>query len=404
MIPVITPLLGLDPSRSLRVAAEALAQQELTLNARSGPADTTFDQDPIRLRSALTSWSGNELATGTRVGEVPDPGVLLGLVSEGPIASAPLPVDIAAQTLRRYTIRVPVLKDRFDDHVNRAGTFVPPWLRPDERRQKSQEAFDAAMKVAREQGFAAAAALFEGIRGDCFPEAQTAMAVFELRELGDSQGALRRLGEVLRAAPGNVAARILRAKTLAADPGRLVEAASDFLGVLRELARADRQGSEASIRPAREIRGEAIEGLWKLHGAFADPPALAAALALAERDPARGFEALWRYVHTHPCAWDAQAHLGTIALSARRFEVTTRMLGNVRWLFPEDPNPHFVYGQALASQGRARAAVPALELAARLSPGDADIARWLAFAREQAAAAGEGEAGPPSGTPAAFKI
>jgi len=397
MVPLIVPLAGLDASRSLRIAHEVMAEQEQILSTGGGAAiniNKTFNLEDIRRRSALTSWSGQELTMGTRVGEVPDPGVLLGLLAEGPIAGAPLPIDIAAQTLRRYTVRSPDLKGRFDEHVDRAGTFVPAWLPPDKLRQKSQEAFDAAMKVAREQGFATAAALFEGVRGECYPEAQIAVAVYELRELRETASALRRLGDVLRVAPGNVAARMLRAKTLMADAGRLVEAASDFLVVLRELAWSDLQASSARSgavsRPAREVRDEATEGLWRLHRLFAEPPELEAALALAQMDPARGFEALWRYVHTHPCAWDAQAHLGTLALAARRFDVTTRMLGNIRWLFPDDPNPHFVYGQALASQGRGKAAVEALEHAAALSPGDADIAAWIAFARAR-------DAGEPGG-------
>jgi tetratricopeptide (TPR) repeat protein len=200
---------------------------------------------------------------------------------------------------------------------------------------------------------------------------------------------------------------MLRAKTLMRDPGRLVEAASDFLVVLRELGRSEGTarafaGPVSSFRldappgsglgggagvspPARAVHQEATLGLWSLHRQFADARALDVALAVAKVDPARGFEALSRYVHTHPCAWDAQAHLGTLALAARRFDVTTKMLGNVRWLFPDDPNPHFVYGQALASQGRAHAAVAALEHAAALSPGDPDIAAWLGYAREQSA-------------------
>lgn len=410
MVPVVVPMPGLDASRSLRAALDAMAAQEQALYAGGsggGADDDTLDPEDIRRRSALTAWSGEELAAGTRVGEVPDPGVLLGLLSEGPIAGAQLPVDIAAQTLRRYALRSPELKARFDEHVDRAGTYVPAWLPPDERRQKSQEAFDAAMRVAREQGFAMAAALFEGVRGECYPEAQIAVAVYELRELRDPASALRRLGEVLRVAPGNVAARMLRAKVLMSDPGRPVEAASDFLVVLRELAWTDlapptsARGAPSARRPAREIRDEAIEALWALHRVFAEPPELDAALSLSQRDAARGFEALWRYVHTHPCAWDGQAHLGTIALEARRFEVTTRMLGNIRWLFPDDPNPHFVYGQALASQGRARAAVQALEHAAALSPGDADIAAWLAYAREQAALPGADGDQPPERPPGA---
>jgi Flp pilus assembly protein TadD len=435
MVPVALPLHGLDANRSLRSVQEAMAEQEQALY---GDPDATIDLERMRHRCALTSWSGANLTIGTRVGEVPDPGVVLGLLSDGPLDRAPLPVDITAQTLRRYVVRNAELKGRFDEHVDKAGTFAPMWLPPDELRAKSQVAFDAAMKVAREQGFALAAPLFEGVRGECFPAAQIAIAVYELRELGDAASALRRLAEVVRVAPTNVAARMLRAKALMADPGRLVEAASDFLVVLRELTRAEGPAkagvwgqsaastrgapkqdpgvwgqSAASTRgapkqdpavggqsapstrraPKQEptpelassVREEATAGLWALHRQFADPRMLEAALALARQDPARGFEALSRYVHTHPCAWDAQAHLGTLALAARRFDVTARMLGNIRWLFPDDPNPHFVYGQALASQGRAQAAAQVLEYATALSPGDPDIAAWLGYAREQMA-------------------
>lgn len=378
MFPTAVPIKGAPTARTLSFVLEELAAQERALfGSTSSPVDRP-DVEGLPDRAAITSWSGAPVALETRVADVPDPGVLLCLLYDVPVQNAPLPVEVFAQTLRRYAMRNAGLKATFDEHMDEAGSFTPSWMSPAELRQKSEEAFDAAMAVARGSGFAHAVPLFEAVRGDSFPAAQVAIAVYEVRELGDAANALRRLSEVVRVAPRNVAARMQRAKLLMRDPSRLVEAASDFLAVLRELARQD------TLQASAEVRDEATQGLWVLHREFADPPKLEAALALAAQDEERGFEALSRYVHTHPCAWDAQAHLGTLALARQRFDVATKLLGNVRWLFPDDPAPHFVYGQALASQGRMAAAVEALEHAAALSPGDADIAGWLAFARKRA--------------------
>jgi hypothetical protein len=304
---------------------------------------------------------------------------------DGPTHEAALPVDVFAQTLRRYALRDQGLRAKFDEHVDAAGTYVPAWLSPEVRKQKSQESFDAAMRVAREQGFAHAAPLFEGVRGDSFAAAQVAIAVYEMRELGDHESALRRLNEVVRVAPRNVAARMQRANLFAKDSIRKVEAANDWLHVLRELVR------EASTTEAsHEVAQAAMEGLWGLHREYADARELEAALDLVNQDVDRGFEALSRYVHTHPCAWDAQAHLASIALSRQKFELTSKLLVQVRWLFPDDPNPHFVYAQALASKGNLEAALTALEHASRLAPDDADIAKWLAFTRQRLLAEHQG--------------
>ena len=100
-----------------------------------------------------------------------------------------------------------------------------------------------------------------------------------------------------------------RAQVLARDHGRKVEAATDFLAVMREVARPD------SADSARGVRDTALEGLWALHQEFTEPAQLEAAVALCRQDPERGFEQLSRYVHTHPCAWDAQAHLASLALA-----------------------------------------------------------------------------------------
>src|SRR5262249_42890277 len=113
--------------------------------------------------------------------------------------------------------------------------------------------------------------------------------------------------------------------------------------------------------------------------------ALDAALALVKHDPDRGFDAVSRYVQTHPCSWDAQAHLASLALTRQKFDMTAKLLASVRWLFPGDANPHFVYGQALASKCKPEAALAALEHAAALAPNDADIAKWLRFANQKLA-------------------
>ena len=57
----------------------------------------------------------------------------------------------------------------------------------------------------------------------------------------------------------------------------------------------------------------------------------------------------------------------------------------MRWLFADDPNPHFVYGQALASLGKHESALLALQYAAALGPADQEIARWLAFVERKLA-------------------
>lgn len=362
--------------RSLKVVLDGLADQERALFGK--PAGAGGSED-LRRRAALTAWSGEALAVGTRIGEIPDPGVVLCLLYDVPANEAPLPIDVFAQTLRRYALRDAQLRARFEQHVNESGTYVPAWLSPEVRRQKSQEAFEAAMKVAREQGFSHAAPLFEGVRGDSFAPAQVAIAVYELRELGDVESAQRRLDEVIRVAPRNVAARMQRARLLVADSGRQVEAAADYLAVLREIARPDTQDA------SREVREVAVEGLWALHREFANSAELDAAVQLARQEPARGFEALSRYVHTHPCSWDAQARLASLALSQKRFDLTVKLLGQVRWLFADDPNPHFVYGQALASLGKFEPARAALAYAAALGPEDHEIGRWLAFVQRKLA-------------------
>lgn len=373
MYPQAVPLLGLAAHRSLRVIEEAMGETERALFGQpSGPRDA----NDLKRRTAVTSWSGDTLPLGTRVGEVPDPGVILGLLYEGPTSSATLPVDVFAQTLRRYTLRDPKLKQRFDEHVDEAGTYIPAWLSPAVRKQRSQEAFDVAMKVAREQGFAQAAPLFEGVRGDYFPQAQIAIAVYELRELGDKASALRRLNDVIQVAPRNIAARMQRARILMRETSRRVEAATDYLIVLREVSRGD--GEQEA---AEEVSHTAIEKLWELHAEFASKKKLEQALALVNEDPERGYEAVSRYVHTHPCSWDAQLRLAGLALAKERFDVVMKLLSPIRWLFPKDPRPHFMYGQALASRDLLVPAVRALEHAASLAPNDPDIERWLRFAR-----------------------
>jgi tetratricopeptide (TPR) repeat protein len=403
MFPVAVPQRGLPASRSLRLLFAFIAEEEHRLfgpPAASGIADPQTDRDELRARTALTAWSGDYLQPNTRIGEVPDPGVLLCLLYEGPAADAALPIDVFAQTLRRFALRDPAIRPRLDEHLDQAGTFVPPWLDPALRRQRSQEAFDRAMKMAREQGFSAAAPLFEAVRGDCFAPAQIAVALHE-REIGDVEAALSRLDEVVRVCPRNVAARMQRAQLLRQDPARAVDAAGDWLTVLREVARAPYDAVTVSAATApiseapvsREVHAAAAEGLWELCREFGNPGKRDAAFALAKADPQRGFEAVSRYVHTHPCAWDAQLLLASLALARQSFDLTIKLLVGVRWLFPGDPNPHFVYGQALAVKGDHDAAVQALSHAAALAPDDPDIAHWLAFSTEKLAPQAGAQAG-----------
>ncbi|MFO0760664.1 MAG: hypothetical protein U0359_29570 [Byssovorax sp.] len=374
MVPAVHAMKGAIAQRSLRMIHDALEERERSLfTAPRLPGD----EDDLKRRAALTAWSGDPLPIGTRVAEVPDPGVVLCLLYDGPVAAAPLPVDVFAQTLRRYALRDAALRTRFREHVDEAGTYVPSWLSPEVRRQMSQDAFDAAMRVAREQGFAQAVPLFEGVRGECFAKAQVAIAVHEMRELGDLESALRRLTEVVRVAPRNVAARMQRAALLRRDASRKVDSAADYLAVLRLLARPDDESSSPEVKEA------ATAGLWALHAEFHDPVELEGARAVAFQDVERGFEAVSRYVQTHPCAWDAQAHLASLALATQRFELTAKLLAHVRWLFPNDPNPHYVYGQALASTGAYERALGPLTHAANLAPGDLEIEEWLGFVRRK---------------------
>jgi hypothetical protein len=303
MYPAAVPIHGALTERSLKMVFDAAGEQERFLFPASSAPRSQAGGDELRHRGALTSWSGEPMPAGTRVSEVPDPGVVLSLIYERKGADAPLPVAVFAQTLRRFALRDPVLRAKFDQHVDEAGTFVPAWLSPEVRRQRSQEAFDAAMRVAREQGFAHAAPLLEGVRGASFAAAQVAIAVYEMRELGDDDSALKRLNEVVRVSPRQVAARMQRAALLMRDAGRRVEAATDYLAVLRECGRTDGDA------PPREVRDAATGALWELCGEYRHARKLESALAVAKQDPERGFEMLSRYVHTHPCAWDGQMHL-----------------------------------------------------------------------------------------------
>lgn len=374
MFPTVQPLRELPGQRSLRMVREALAEQEIAL---FGKPEFAVDEDDMKRRAALTSWSGDLQPVGARIAEVPDPGVLLCLLYDRPAAEAPLPVDVFAQTLRRYALRDATIRARFEEHVDKYGTFVPQWLSPDVRSKMSEDQFGAAMKVAREQGFAHAAPLFEGVRGDSFAKAQLAVAHYELRELGDRTSALRRLDDVIRVAPRNVAARMQRAGILAKEAGRQVEAGADYLAVLREIARPDSESA------SRELRGAAMDALWELNREFRDDAELDAAVTLSKSDRERGFDALSRYVQTHPCSWEAQVRLATLALARERFDQAARLLAQTRHLYPDDANPHFVYGQALSSIGKNGPALGVLEYALSLSPLDAEIREWLSFVRRQ---------------------
>jgi tetratricopeptide (TPR) repeat protein len=391
MYPAAVPVRGLPTERSLKAVFDAAADQERLLFAAPS---VRRGQDELRQRGSLTSWSGEPLPVGTRISEVPDPGVVLCLLYDTKAAEAPLPIAVFAQTLRRFALRDPLLRAKFDQHLDEAGTFVPAWLSPEVRRQRSQEAFDTAMRVARDQGFAHAAPLLEGVRGECFSSAQVAISVYEMRELGDMDSALKRLNEVVRVAPRHVAARMQRARLLMGDSGRRVEAAADYLSVLRECGRLDGEP------PPREVRDAATAALWDLCAEFRHARKLEAALTVAKQDSERGFELLSRYVYTHPCAWDGQMHLAVVALARQRFDLAVKLLAGVRWLFPDDPNPHFVYGQALAMSGPIDAALRALEYAEGLSPGDVDIRKWVTFARDKVV----GDRAPGSGATAIISV
>jgi tetratricopeptide (TPR) repeat protein len=392
MYPFAVPCTGLPTTRSLRLLLRTITDQECVLtgnaptdmpesapaiDAKGPEAPPTEAEDTLWARSAVTAWSGDLLVWTVPIAEVPDPGVVLALMYDGPAADAALPVDVFAQTLRRYALRDPTMRARFDAHVTEHGTFVPPWLSPEVRERRSREAFDRAMRVAQKEGFASAAPLFEGVRGPSYAQAQIALAVHEVRDLGDQETALGRLDEVVRVAPRNVAARVQRAQILMTDPSRRVEAATDWFAVLTEV------GAPSGQPPSPEVASAARQGLFALHAEFTNARKLETAAAAIREDPERGFEALSRYVHTHPCAWDAHVLLASASLARQGFELTARLLRDVRWLYPDDANPHFVYGQALAAKGNLEEALPALELAARLAPDDAAIAHWLDFARER---------------------
>src|SRR5262249_3253971 len=152
--------------RALHVMWDVIADRERTIFDAGVTPPPPSSEDDIRRRSAFTDWSGDVLGWGARIGEIPDPGVVLCLIYEGPATGAPLPIEVFSQTLRRFVLRDLTMRARFEVHVDRAGTFVPPWLAPEVRRQRSWAAYDRAMKVAREEGFDAASPLFEAVRGD----------------------------------------------------------------------------------------------------------------------------------------------------------------------------------------------------------------------------------------------
>src|SRR5262245_35862679 len=103
MYPAAAPIRGVPTERSLKVAYEAALEHERSVFSRVPLSRTVQDKqhDELRQRSSLTSWSGEALPAGTRVSEVPDPGVVLCLVYDTRAAEAPLPVAVFAQTLRR---------------------------------------------------------------------------------------------------------------------------------------------------------------------------------------------------------------------------------------------------------------------------------------------------------------
>lgn len=382
MFPAATRLKELPVDKSIRVLEQVVAEQEVALFGASGGAEAAFgpEDDPTSMRRALfASWSGDLLPRGLRIAEVPDPGVVLCLCYDQPRSEASLPSDVFAQTLRRFSVRDPALRQRFDEHMEEAGIFVPPWLSREALRQRSFDALSRALGLAREQGFAHAVPLLEAIRGDAHPQAQVTIALYELRELGDRAGARRRLDEVLAATPRAVPARMQRAQLLLSDPSTEVEAATDLLVVLRELAREEGSADSGGMQQA------AAELLWGLCRKFGNPRKLEQAVQLAQQEPERGFEVLSHYLHTHPCAWDAHVELAAVAIATKRFDQAAKLLTNVRWLYPNDANPHYLYGQALVMHGQPETALAALRVAERMAPGDGRIQHWIRFAAESVA-------------------
>ncbi len=406
MFPVALPCRELPAQRSLRVLYDAIAEQESALFHQDdpGPLPAPRDRDGVtepELPNPLTGGSstharsacalrGHGLVRGlprldlahrrgprSRRGALPD---VRGARGRRGAADRRLRPDAAPlRAARSHHAR-----RSFDGHVDQAGTFVPPWLSPEVRRLRSQEVFDRAMRVAREQGFAAAAPLFEGVRGDCFAPAQIAIAVHELRELGDTESALGRLDEVMRVAPRNVAARMQRAQILGGrrQPPRRRR---------RRLARRAARAGERQRRRAQRRRGERapIRRWASLVQRERGRPRRAVGAAPRVRQPAQargrrgagpaGHRARVRgglALRAHPPVrlGRARAPRPRSRSRGRASSSPSSSSRSVRWLYATDPNPHFVYGQALASRGDIEAALPALEHAARMAPDDAEIA------------------------------
>src|SRR5687768_998259 len=95
MYPAAVPFKNLPAQRSLKLVHEAMAEQERAL---FGKGPRSVDRDELKRRASIASWSGEVQSLGTRIGEVPDPGVLLCLLYDGPASTATLPIDVFAQT------------------------------------------------------------------------------------------------------------------------------------------------------------------------------------------------------------------------------------------------------------------------------------------------------------------
>jgi hypothetical protein len=85
MFPTALSMKQLGVPRSLKIVLDGMAEQERAL---FGKPDRPGDRDDLRRRAALTTWSGETLAVGTRIGEIPDPGVVLCLLYDGPAQGA----------------------------------------------------------------------------------------------------------------------------------------------------------------------------------------------------------------------------------------------------------------------------------------------------------------------------
>src|SRR5580698_9030696 len=68
--------------RTLHLMWDVIADRERILSEDTATPPPPSSEDDIRRRSAFTAWSGDVLGWTSRIGEIPDPGVVLCLVYE----------------------------------------------------------------------------------------------------------------------------------------------------------------------------------------------------------------------------------------------------------------------------------------------------------------------------------